>query len=116
LIQALYAAALGLVLSVCAGPRDPQRAAWTREWNARLDAAASDFEHPCATKPFIAWADGFLAGCEAAPPEAATPECVARHGWVRERVAQCREWTAWQMRNFGRHERVEGEAPSMRID
>ena len=114
MIQALYAAALGLVLSVCASPGDSERAGWTREWNARLDAAHSDFEHPCATRPFIAWADGFLAGCQA--EAAASPECAGRKDWVRERVEQCREWTAWQLRNFGRHERVEGQAPSMRIE
>ena len=62
-----------------------------------------------------AWADGFLAGCD--PHEQALPkDCDTRVDWVEERVAQCREWTAWQLRNFNRHERTEGAAPSMRIE
>ena len=116
MIQALLAAVLGLALSVCASTPDPERAAWTREWNARLDAAQSDFQHPCATRPFIAWADAFLAQCPADPPGAASPDCEARMGWVSERVEQCRGWTQWQLRNFGRHERIEGTPPSVRIE
>ena len=116
MIRATVAALLALALSACARS-DARRDAWTAEWNSRLDAAAGDdFQHPCATRPFIAWADAFLAGCESDPPEPASADCAARNGWVGERVEQCREWTAWQLRNFGQHERTGGEPPSMRIE
>ena len=89
------------------------RAAWRDDWNARLERAKSDWDHPCATRPFIAWADAFLASCQEETPD---PACESRFDWVEERVGQCRAWTAWQLRNFNQHERTEGTAPSMRID
>jgi hypothetical protein len=108
-------AASALLLATCALAGNPARSAWAAEWNQRIDGAKTPFEHPCATKAFIAWADGFLAGCD--PHEQALPkDCDTRVDWVEERVAQCREWTAWQLRNFNRHERTEGAAPSMRIE
>jgi histidine triad (HIT) family protein len=90
-----------------------QRAQWTSEWNGRVESARSDWENPCATRPFIAWADAFLGDCEKEPSH---PECEARLDWVDERVEQCRAWTAWQLRNFNKHQRVEGTPPSARIE
>jgi histidine triad (HIT) family protein len=113
------ARALALVLAVahvaCYTPAAvrEEREVWRGEWNARVKAAKSDWENPCATKPFIAWADPFLAGC---PAEDESAECSARRGWVEDRVNQCRAWTAWQLRNFNKHERTEGTAPSVLID
>ena len=109
------AVASSLMLATCALTRDPAREAWTLDWNRRIDATSDPFEHPCATKAFIAWADGFLSGCE---PDAKTavPACEARFEWVGERVQQCRAWTAWQLRNFNKHERTDGAPPSMRIE
>ena len=106
---------LALLLAPCALTHDAARSSWTADWNERVDTAATPFEHPCATKAFIAWADGFLAGCE---PEAKLPApgCEARLEWVQERVEQCRPWTAWQLRNFNKHERSEGSPPSVRIE
>ena len=111
------AALLALSLAACAGWSNAraERVEWTSEWNGRIDRAQSDWEHPCATRPFMAWADAFLDGCEAPPPEH-TSACESRQDWVDDRVDQCREWTAWQLRNFNRHERVEGSAPSMRVE
>ena len=42
----------------------------------------------------------------------------ARRGATGSRIGstQCREWTAWQLRNFNQHERTEGTAPSVLID
>ena len=94
-------------------PIRQEREVWRGEWNARVAAAKSDWENPCATKPFIAWADPFLAGC---PEDSESAECAARRAWVDDRVAQCREWAAWQLRNFNQHERTEGTAPSVSID
>ena len=108
-------AALTLVLAPCALVHDPTRAAWTADWNQRIDSAKTPFEHPCATKAFIAWADGFLVGCERDAKEEA-PGCESRFEWVQDRVEQCRAWTAWQLRNFNQHERTEGTPPSMRIE
>jgi hypothetical protein len=127
------AVALCLVLAPCALTRDPERAAWRANWNERVDGAPTPFEHPCATKAFIAWADVFLVGCVPDPtsgieaevdPEAevesvefiAAPGCDERIDWVEERVQQCRPWTAWQLRNFNKHERSDGAPPSMRIE
>jgi len=108
-------AALSLVLAPCALHRDPMRSGWASEWNQRIDTAETPFEHPCATKAFIAWADGFLVDCD--PHEkAAAPDCDTRVDWVEARVDQCREWTHWQLRNFNKHERTEGAPPSMRIE
>jgi hypothetical protein len=116
-IRAALAALFGFALSVCASsPSDLERAAWKNDWNARLDVARSDFEHPCATRPFLDWADGFLAGCDPESAESPTSDCRARKAWVRERVEQCRQWTAWQLRNFGKHERVGGAPPSMHVE
>ncbi len=103
------------MLATCALTRDPSHAGWTSEWNQRIDTAATPFQHPCATTAFIAWADGFLAGCEP-DPKLPAPGCDARIEWVEERVEQCRAWTAWQLRNFNQHERTEGTPPSMRIE
>ena len=108
-------AALSLLLVTCALLRDPARGGWALEWNQRIDVANTPFEHPCATKAFIAWADGFLVGCDA-HEKARAPDCDSRLDWVDERVDQCREWTAWQLRNFNKHERSEGTPPSMRIE
>ena len=108
-----------LLLAPCALTHDPTRSAWTSDWNQRVDTAQTPFEHPCATKAFIAWADALLVGCV---PDAETeakptaPGCDARIEWVEERVEQCRAWTAWQLRNFNKHERSEGSPPSMRIE
>ena len=109
------AVVLLLALAGCAGWRESrtQRAQWADEWNGRIDGAKSDWEHPCATRPFIAWADNFLGDCETEPNEG---ECAERIDWVDERVEQCRAWTAWQLRNFNQHQRVEGKPPSMRIE
>ena len=90
-----------------------EREAWKQEWNARASGATSAWENPCATRVFIAWADPFLASC---PDANQSNECEARRDWVEERVAQCRAWTAWQLRNFNKHERTEGSAPSVSID
>jgi hypothetical protein len=112
--RALLALTLGILASACqtAQVRD-ERASWRAEWNGRIERAASDWEHPCATRPFIAWADTFLAECQDEKPG---PRCQARWDWVEARVAQCRAWTAWQLRNFNQHERTEGTPPSMRIE
>ena len=125
------AVALALVLAPCALTHQPERAAWTSDWNRRIDTAPTPFEHPCATKAFIAWADVFLVGCvpatgvethaevdpEAEPVEfRPAPGCDVRIDWVEERVEQCRPWTTWQLRNFNKHERSEGSPPSMRIE
>jgi hypothetical protein len=111
------AALLALSLAACAGWSEArtERAEWTDEWNGRIDHAQSDWDHPCATRPFMAWADAFLDGCEAPQPEHARA-CESRREWVGERVDQCRGWTTWQLRNFNQHERVEGAAPSMRVE
>ena len=103
------------MLAPCALTRDPAFPVWTSDWNRRIDTAATPFEHPCAPKAFIAWADGFLVGCEP-DAKAAAASCDARLEFVGERVAQCRAWTAWQLRNFNKHERTEGAPPSMRIE
>jgi hypothetical protein len=108
-------AALTLVIAPCALTRHSAHDAWTSDWNQRVDTAGTPFEHPCATKAFIAWADGFLVECEPVA-KAPAPGCAARVAWVDERVEQCRAWTAWQLRNFNRHERVDGAPPSMRIE
>jgi histidine triad (HIT) family protein len=102
-------------LTACAAWREQrsQRAEWTSEWNGRIDDAKSDWQHPCATRPFVSWADAFLEGCQELPRSG---ECRTRIEWVDERVEQCRAWTAWQLRNFNQHERVEGTPPSMRIE
>jgi histidine triad (HIT) family protein len=117
LARALAAAASVLALCAWVGcasaPERARREAWKDDWNGRLERMTSDWEHPCATRPFIAWADSFLAGCEVAPHEG---ECGLRMDWVDERVEQCRAWTAWQLRNFNQHERKEGAAPSMRVE
>lgn len=107
--------AFAVIVASCAIWETPDRIIWRSEWNQSVAAAKSDWENPCGTRAFIAWADGFLVGCE---PAAATgpSDCDARRDWVRERVKQCRTWTAWQMRNFNKHERTDGEAPSMRIE
>ena len=127
------AVALTLVALLAPCALTPERAAWTADWNHRVDNAPTPFEHPCATKAFIAWADVFLVGCVANPasdtdaevdPEAVVeavafrpaPGCDVRVEWVEERVEQCRPWTAWQLRNFHKHERTEGSPPSMRIE
>jgi histidine triad (HIT) family protein len=103
-----------LALASCSTPQvRADRGRWTSEWNGRLDAAKTDWQHPCATRPFIAWADDFLGDCETRPQEG---ECGARLDWVDQRVEQCRAWTAWQLRNFNQHERTEGSPPSMRIE
>ena len=113
--RAAAALALAAGLAGCLTPPAirQQRDAWKHDWNARVTGAKSDWENPCATKAFIAWADPFLAAC---PDELESPECSARRDWVDERVEQCRAWTAWQLRNFNKHERTEGAAPSMLID
>ena len=112
--RALLALWLGLSVSACQTAQVRQeREVWRQDWNGRIEHAKSDWEHPCATKAFIAWADGFLADCQ---EEKADPACDARWEWVDARVAQCRAWTAWQLRNFNQHERTEGTPPSMRID
>ena len=106
---------LALSLAACltgSGTR-AAREQWTSDWNGRIERARSDWEHPCATRPFIAWADAFLENCERRPRDG---ECEARLDWVDERVEQCRAWTAWQLRNFNQHERVENTPPSMRIE
>ena len=122
--------ALLLVLAPCALTHDPVQAAWTANWNQRIDTAKTPFDHPCATKAFIAWADGFLVGCIPDPIEEIAdasdgaeplefepaPGCEERVEWVDERVAQCRPWTAWYLRNFNKHERSEGSPPQMRIE
>jgi hypothetical protein len=121
--------ALLLVLAPCALTHDPMRAQWSADWNRRIDTASTPFDHPCATKAFIAWADGFLVGCMPDPlaPDAdehagapvefqSAPGCDERVEWVDERVAQCRPWTAWYLRNFNKHERSEGSPPEMRIE
>jgi hypothetical protein len=108
-------ATLALLLATCVLAGDPARSSWAAEWNQRIDVATTPFEHPCATRAFIGWADTFLVGC--APEELARPPgCDARVDWVDERVEQCRAWTAWQLRNFNQHERTEGAPPSMRIE
>ncbi|MGH9889627.1 MAG: hypothetical protein ACREBE_29115 [bacterium] len=107
-------AASALLLATCA-TSSPARDAWASDWNQRIDGAKTPFEHPCATRPFIAWADGFLAGCDP-HTDAASQECETRVDWVEARVAQCRAWTAWQLRNFNQHERTEAAPPSMRIE
>lgn len=109
------AVVLALSLFGCLTPPETraQREQWTEDWNGRLERARSDWEHPCATRPFIAWADAFLDGCQSGPPDA---HCRTRIDWVDARVEQCRAWTAWQLRNFNRHERIEGSPPSMRIE
>ncbi len=120
--------ALSMVLAPCALTHDPSRGQWTADWNGRIDTAKTPFDHPCATKAFIAWADGFLIGCvpehrsadeeaSEAPPEfEPAPGCAEREEWVDERVEQCRPWTAWYLRNFNKHERSEGTPPTMRIE
>jgi len=115
LARALSATAAILVLLVAAGcASDPEREAWKNDWNARLDAMKSDWEHPCATRPFIAWADAFLGDCEDKPR--GDSACEARVDWVDERAQQCRAWTAWELRNFNQHQRIEATPPSMRIE
>ena len=120
-------AALLLVLAPCALKHDPEQTTWTADWNQRIASAPTPFEHPCATKAFIAWADVFLVGCvpepaavedvDAEPVEfTPAPGCDERVDWVEERVEQCRPWTAWYLRNFNKHERSEGSPPSMRIE
>jgi hypothetical protein len=126
-----FVVVLAVLLAPCA--LTPERAAWASDWNRRIDTAQTPFEHPCATKAFIAWADVFLLGCvpahatetraevdpeaEAAPVEfQPAPGCDVRIEWVKDRVEQCRPWTAWQLRNFHKHERSEGSPPSMRIE
>jgi histidine triad (HIT) family protein len=118
-LAAVLARALVLVLAVAhvacftPAPIRHEREVWRDEWNSRVTSAKSDWENPCATKPFIAWADPFLASC---PEDDESPECSARRGWVEDRVDQCRAWTAWQLRNFNQHQRTEGTAPSVLID
>jgi hypothetical protein len=120
-------AALLLALAPCASTHGPLQAAWASDWNRRIDTAPTPFEHPCATKAFIAWADVFLVGCVPEPaavedvdsePAAFTPApgCDVRVEWVDERVEQCRPWTAWYLRNFNQHERSGGSPPSIRIE
>ena len=110
----LLALALGLSASACqTAPSRDERESWREEWNGRLERAQSDWEHPCATRPFIAWADVFLAECQDDEPDRG---CRARWDWVEARVEQCRAWTAWQLRTFNQHERTEGTPPSMRIE
>lgn len=112
--RALLTLAVGALASACqTAPVREERLAWRDDWNGRIERAQSNWQHPCATRPFIAWADTFLAGCKEENP---APGCEARFDWVEERVAQCRAWTAWQLRNFNQHGRTEGTAPSMRID
>ena len=114
-------------LAPCALTHDPERAAWTADWNRRIDTAPTPFEHPCATKAFIAWADVFLVGCIPEPAVVEdvsdeplefqpAPGCDERVDWGDERVEQCRPWTAWYLRNFNKHERSEGSPPPMRIE
>jgi hypothetical protein len=113
------AVASTLLLAPCALTHDASRAGWTSDWNERVESASTPFEHPCATRAFIAWADGFLADCEAggeADAKPPAPGCDARLAWVRARVEQCRPWTAWQLRNFNKHERSDGPPPSARIE
>jgi hypothetical protein len=112
--QRLLFAAL-LLSAACQTPQvRADRETWRADWNGRLEAAKSDWEHPCATRPFITWADAFLATCKEQEP---APGCESRFEWVDERVAQCRTWTAWQLRNFNQHQRSDGTAaPSMRIE
>lgn len=106
---------LAVALAACFTPAAvrQEREVWRGEWNTRAAAAKSPWENPCATKAFIAWADPFLASC---PEPAESVDCSARRDWVEERVDQCRDWTAWQLRNFNQHERTEGTAPSVLID
>jgi histidine triad (HIT) family protein len=106
---------LALSLAGCLTPSKSraQRERWTDDWNGRLERAKSDWQHPCATRPFITWADAFLDGCQAGTPD---DDCRTRIDWVDERVEQCRTWTSWQLRNFNQHERIEGAPPSMRIE
>jgi len=130
---AVALSALSAPLAPCSLTHQPERAAWTSDWNRRVDTTPTPFEHPCATKAFIAWADVFLVGCVPArkietdaevEPEAEVqavgfrpaPGCDVRIDWVEERVDQCRPWTNWQLRNFNKHERSEGSPPSMRIE
>jgi hypothetical protein len=114
-VTALYRAWPALLFAGCAlfsGDR-AVRDGWRSDWNQRVDGAQSGWQHPCATRPFIAWADDFLSACQG---ESAPPECDARRDWVGERVKQCRAWTAWQLRNFNQHRRSEASAPSMRVE
>ncbi|MEX2206595.1 MAG: hypothetical protein WEF50_10255 [Myxococcota bacterium] len=126
---AVVLTALVALLAPCAHP--PEHAGWTADWNHRVGSAPTPFEHPCATKAFIAWADVFLVGCVPARASSTlaeveaeaepvafqpAPGCEVRVEWVEERVEQCRPWTAWQLRNFHKHERTEGSPPSMRIE
>jgi hypothetical protein len=104
---------LALPLAACVSAQvRSDREQWKNDWNARVDGARTDWQHPCATRPFIAWADGFLADCT----ERNSAACDSKQAWVEERVEQCRAWTAWQLRNFNQHERIEGTAPSMRVE
>jgi histidine triad (HIT) family protein len=115
LSRALVLVAAAVSLAACFTPASirAERETWKNEWNARVTAAKSHWENPCATKAFIAWADPFLASC---PPEVESAECSARRDWVEARVDQCRDWIAWMLRNFHQHERIEGTAPSVVID
>jgi len=67
-VPALLAGLLALASSGCALwgiPRVPRQLEqpWAADWNWRLDAAPTRFEHPCATLEFSGWADGFLETC-----------------------------------------------------
>ena len=120
-MPALLAGLLALASSGCALwgiPRVPRQLEqpWAADWNWRLDAAPTRFEHPCATLEFSGWADGFLETC--APYRSSQQgECVHRQNWVRARSRQCQAWVAYLLRNH--NQQVRDDAifePSMRVD
>ena len=88
---------------------------WGAEWNRRLDAAPTRFEHPCATLEFSAWADAFLEPC---PRYGSSEqgECEHRQNWVRARTKQCQVWVAYLLRNHNQQVRDDSTPePSMRV-
>jgi hypothetical protein len=110
------ALAAALLAAACASVPREYREPWAADWNRRLEAAPTPFEHPCATLEFSAWADAFLASC-APYGSRQQGECVYRQRWVRARSNQCQEWVAYLLRNHNQQVRDDTTPePSMRVD
>ena len=89
----------------CASPAErAERGAWSRDWNARVDATTELMAHPCGDFAFDPWADAFLAGCSLEAREA-DGDCGRRAQWVAERAGQCRVWKLWLLRNHNQRVR-----------
>ena len=94
------------------------RAAWARDWNARVDAHEQRRDHPCGDFRFDPWAREFLAPCEsysASGEIMTTAECEARTAWAWERSRQCNVWQAWLLRNHHKQTRNAAPEPETRV-